>query len=71
MSVIEGERECSLSRPTWCEMTLMDEENRLSYQSAANATRKFSSSDGAAAAADLMDPSGCLSKSTFLAKREC
>jgi hypothetical protein len=57
----------------WYDMTLMDEENRLSDQSATEVARGSSSSKGAAiaAAADLMgseiDPGG----DTFLAKREC
>ena len=70
MSVTKGEHDCSLSKPTWYEMTLMDE-NRLSYQSAVDAAEKSSNSKGVVAAADLMDPGGCFSRSTFLAKREC
>jgi alkyl hydroperoxide reductase subunit AhpF len=55
----------------WYDMTLMDEESRLSDQSATEIAGESSSSEGAATAADVMgseiDPGG----DTFLAKREC
>jgi hypothetical protein len=58
---------------SWYDMTLMDEENKLSDQSATEVARGSSSSEGAATTktTDLMgleiDPSGDI----FLAKRDC
>ena len=71
-SMLVKEHEALLSRPTWYEMTLMDEERRLSDQSAADVAKKFSSSEEAVTVVeDLMDPTGCFSGSTFLIKSKC
>jgi hypothetical protein len=58
---------------SWYDMTLMDEENRISDQSAAEVAGGSSSLEGAAtvAAADLMGSKIDLGGDTFLAKREC
>lgn len=57
--VTEREREALLSRSTWYEMTLMEEEHRYLDQSSTTEVVGASNSQGASTIADNMtDPSG-------------
>jgi hypothetical protein len=79
-SVSMREQEALLSKLTWYEMTLMEEEHRDLDQSSAAKVAGSSSSEGvgssslegtATEAKDMIDHGGGATRSTFLAKREC
>ena len=67
------EQEVVVSRPTWFEMSLMDEEHQdPDHNSTVQVATECSNSEGAIVAAEDVDhEEGASSKSTSLAKREC
>ena len=70
MSMTKGKREASLSKPTWYEMTLMDEENIFLHQNPTQVVGGSSGSEGAATTVvDVINPGGGSSRSTFLTKK--
>ena len=66
------EREALLTRSTWYEMTLMEEEHRYPNLSSTTEVAGASSLEGAATTiGDVINLGGGSFISTFLAKREC
>ena len=66
VSVTKGEHDASLCRPTWYEMTPLDEENKFPYQSPTQVAKGSSSLEGATTAREeVIIPRGGSSQSTF------